>query len=167
MKPDIKGSAEALKARGTDINALHHSPVAAIFGDADDATGGVRWIDLAAVFPLRPIRTEEQFAAASALMRSLLDIKRNEDEDDYLDVLSDLVGNWEDEHHAIPAATQADILRAFIEEKDVTQAEVAAATGIAETNLSAMLANKRGIGKATRAKLAAYFGVKPARFVVE
>ena len=103
----------------------------------------------------------------SALMHELLDADRTEEEDDYLDVLSTLVGDYEDEHHEIPVATPGDILRAMIEDKGVTQAEVAAATGIAEANVSAMLANKRGIGKATRAKLAAHFGVKPARFVVE
>ena len=128
---------------------------------------GSRWLELAARFPLRPIRSAAQHDRASALMGELLDATRSAAEEDYLEVLSSLVADYEDEHHEIDPASPGDVLRSLIEDRGITQAEVAAATGIAEANISAMLADRRGIGRASRAKLAAYFGVKPGRFVVE
>lgn len=152
------------------MSQLHTNPEAAI----DDPTAGKpavtrRWLELALRFPLRPIRTEAEYEAAGGLMGELLDGGHapGSEEEDYLRVLSDLIADYEDEHHEVEPASPGDVLRSLIQEQGITQAELAAATGIAEANISAMLADKRGLGKATRAKLAAYFGVKPSRFVVD
>lgn len=51
-----------------------------------------RYLELLARFPLRPVRTEAELDAATEVIHELIDQdKRSAAEDDYLDVLSDLV----------------------------------------------------------------------------
>src|SRR4029077_9477035 len=63
-------------------------------------------------FPLRPIASEAELDRATAVMNSLLDRDLDPAEDDYLDVLSDLVERYEDQHHPIPTddLTDAEML---------------------------------------------------------
>jgi HTH-type transcriptional regulator/antitoxin HigA len=119
-------------------------------------------------FPLRPIRSEAELDRATAVINSLLDrAKLDAAEDDYLDVLSNLVERYEDKHHAIGEATESEMLRFLIDQKGVRQAEVARAAGIAESTISAVLADKRKLTRQQISKLAAYFHVSPAVFLSE
>ena len=125
-----------------------------------------RYLELVAAFPLRPIRSDAQHEAALVAMRSLLGVERSEDEDDYLDVLGDLIRAYEVEHFPLPQATQADILRALLEDRAMSQTELSAATGVADSNISAILAGRRGISKANMITFAKALKVKPDRFLV-
>jgi len=89
----------------------------------------------------------------------------NEDEDDYLDVLGDLVRKYETENHPMPAVSDADMLRHLIEARETTQASVAAETGIAESTISEILAGKRGLSRRHIEALARHFQVSPAVFM--
>nr|MCU0982716.1 hypothetical protein [Pirellulaceae bacterium] len=55
-----------------------------------------------------------------------LDQKGDLDEGEqlYLDGLSDLVADYEDEHHAIEPASDADMLRHLMEARGITQAQL-------------------------------------------
>ena len=44
-----------------------------------------------------------------------------EGEEAYLDVLSDLVKKYEDEHHPIPDASPAEVLKFLIEDRNTNQ----------------------------------------------
>ena len=123
-------------------------------------------MELVRAFPLRPIRSDEQLDAAIAAMKPLLGIGRSADEEDYLDVLGTLIHEYETEHHPMPEPTQGDILRSLMEDRGVSQAQLAAATGIADSNVSAILANRRGISKANMIALGKFFQVPPGRFLV-
>jgi antitoxin component HigA of HigAB toxin-antitoxin module len=57
------------------------------------------------------------------------------------------------------------MLAHLIEAKDVTQAEVARATGIRESRISEVLSRKRKLTRTQITKLAAYFRVSPAVFL--
>lgn len=125
-----------------------------------------RYLDLVRAFPLRPIRSDEELDRAIATVNSLIDRDDlDPGEDDYLDVLSDLVEKYETEHHPIPAVSEADMLRHLIEARDVTQAQLAADTGIAESTVSAILSGKRGLSRNHVVALARYFKVSPAVFI--
>ena len=91
-----------------------------------------RYLELVEAFPLRPIWDDAQLAAATAVIRTLTDRPEDQlsrDEADYLDVLGDLVLAYEEAEHPILKATQAHILRALMEDRDVTQAQVAPGPG--------------------------------------
>jgi HTH-type transcriptional regulator/antitoxin HigA len=125
-----------------------------------------RYLALVARFPLRPLRTDDELAEATALVESLLgrdDL--DPDELGYLDVLAALVERYQDEHHPVPPASDADLLRHLIESRATTQARVAAATGIAAPTLSDVLAGRRRLNRRHIAALARFFRVSPALFV--
>src|SRR5438309_11620 len=89
-------------------------------------------------FPLRPIRSEAELDRATALMNLLLDRDDLDTaEADYLDVLSDLMERYEDQHHPIEDVAEPEMVRFLIDQRGVKQAEVARATGIAESTVSA------------------------------
>ena len=87
------------------------------------------------------------------------------DEEDYLDVLGDLVRKYETEHHPMPPVSDAEMLRHLIDARDTTQAQLAADTGIAESTISSILSGKRGMSRKHIEVLARHFKVKPAVFI--
>ena len=124
------------------------------------------YLELVRQVPLRPIRSEKGLDRAIAMINLLLDRDRlSFAEEDYLDVLSDLVERYEDQVHPIPHAADWEMLRFLIDQKEVTQAEVARATGIRESRISEVLSRKRKLTRTQITKLAAYFRVSPAVFL--
>lgn len=126
------------------------------------------YFDLVRRFPLRPIRSERELDRATTVIDELISRpKLDPDEEDYLDVLSDLTEKYEEENHPIPPASDAEMLAFLIEQKGVTQAEVSRATGIALSTVCEILAGKRTVPRFKIGKLAAYFHVSPAVFAFE
>jgi HTH-type transcriptional regulator/antitoxin HigA len=135
-------------------------------GGAHGPTVGDLYLELVRRLPLRPIRSEDELDRAIAMVNSLID--RDElalEEEDYLDVLGDLVEKYETEHHPMPPVSDAEMLRHLIEARGTTQARVAAETGIAESTISAILAGKRGLNRKHIEALARHFKVKPSVFI--
>ncbi len=125
-----------------------------------------RYLELVQQVPLRPIRSEVELDRAIAMVDALLDqTRRNSDEEDYLDVLSDLVEKYEDEHEPMPSGSGADLFRFLIESQETTQAKVAAATGIAESTISEILGGKRELNRKHIEALSRHFHVSPAVFL--
>ena len=123
---------------------------------------GDGYLALVQRFPLRPIRTEAELDGAIAMVDTLSDCKNlADDEHDYLLVLSSLIEKYEDDHHPIPKVSGLPMLGSLLEFKGVTQAQVAAQTGIAESTLSEILAGKRSMATKHIAILAKHFGVEP------
>jgi HTH-type transcriptional regulator/antitoxin HigA len=120
----------------------------------------LNWVQ---VFPLASIRSESHLRAAQAVMDQLLAKgELDQGEELYLDALSDLTAAYEDEHHAIEPASDADMLRHLMEAKRVSQAAVHQATGIPKSTISEVLAGKKPFSRQMIRKLAAYFGVEVA-----
>jgi HTH-type transcriptional regulator/antitoxin HigA len=125
------------------------------------------YLDLIHQWPLRPIRSEAELDRATAVLNSLLDRDRlDHPEQDYLDVLGDLIERYEDEAHLINTSdlTDAEMLAHLIEAKGVNQAAVARSTGIAVSTISEVLAGKRQLSRRHIDKLAAYFHVGVSAF---
>lgn len=125
-----------------------------------------RFLALNRRFPLRPIRSDEGLAGASAIIAEL--VARDDldpAEDDYLDVLGDLVWKYENAAHPLPSVSGEEMLRHIIEARSTTQAEVARGAGIAEPTISAILAGRRLLNRDHITALARFFGVSPAVFL--
>lgn len=132
----------------------------AVYGKAED-----RYLELVRRFPLRPLRTDADLDAAVAVIDSLIDQDElTAPEQDYLDVLSDLVETYEAEAVPMKPVGDADMLRFLIEQKGVTQVEAAKKVGIAESTISEVLAGKRKLNRLQIGKLARYFHVEPGAF---
>jgi HTH-type transcriptional regulator/antitoxin HigA len=125
-----------------------------------------RYLDLVLRFPLRPIRSDKELDEAVRMVDSLLD-RRDlaAEEEDYLEVLGDLVEQYETEAHPMPPVSDAAMLRHLIEAKGVSQTEISAATGIADSTISEVLKGKRSLNRSHIGKLARYFNVSPDVFV--
>ena len=65
----------------------------------------------------------------------------------------------------MPPVSDAEMLRHLIEAKSVTQVQVARATGIAESTISAELAGNRRLNREHIEKLARYFHVGARAFL--
>lgn len=125
-----------------------------------------RFLTLNRRFPLRPIRSDEELERACAIIDDLSGRESLDPaEDDYLDVLGDLVEKYEDEAHPLPSVSGEAMLRHILEARGLTQAEVARGAGIAEPTISAILAGRRSLNRDHIAALAGYFGVSPAVFI--
>ena len=136
--------------------------ITAVNGKTED-----RYLDLVRQFPLRPLRTDADLDAAVAVIDGLLDRpKLTAPEQDYLDVLSDLVEAYEAETIPMRPVGDAELLRFLIEQQGITQAAVAAGTRIAESTVSEVLAGKRKLNRSQIAKLARYFHVEPGTFML-
>jgi len=124
------------------------------------------YLDLIMRHPLVSIKTDAQLAVSLRVVDDLLGKgPLDKGEEQYLDVLSDLVAMYEDRHHAIPPASDADLLRHLIEARGVTQSDVAVEAGMARSTVSQILSGKRPISKSHIGKLATYFCVPPEVFV--
>ncbi len=116
-------------------------------------------------FPLRPIRTEDQLDRAVEVLDSLIDLgKWSEDEEDYLEVLGDLIERYETEHIVIEPMPDSSMLQFLLAAKGVTQTQAAKECGIAESTISEVLAGTRRLNRSHIAKLARYFHVEPGVF---
>lgn len=117
-------------------------------------------------FPLRPIQSEAELDRATALMNELLDRDDLDPaEEDYLDVLGDLVERHEAKTHPIPDVSEGEMLAFLIEQKGVRQVDVSRGAGIAESTLSEVLAGKWQLTRRQVEKLARYFRVGPGVFL--
>ena len=136
------------------------STIRAVYGRTED-----RYLDLIRRFPLRPLRTDADLDAAIAMVVALVDQPRlTAPEQDYLDVLSDLVEAYETETIPMRPVGDADLLRFLIDQNGITQATAATNSGIAESTISEVLAGKRKLTRTQIGRLARYFHVEPAAF---
>ena len=118
------------------------------------------YLELVLAFPLSSIRSDEHLDEAQKVMdRLLAQGKLDNGEETYLDALSDLVAVYEDEHHPIEPASDADMLRHLLESKGVTQAQLSQEAGVAKSTISEVLAGKKPFSRQMIRKLSEYFKV--------
>ncbi len=124
------------------------------------------WAKLDAMAHIRPIRDEAGYTRMVALMNDLLDVVGdNEDHElaGLLELVGDLVSNYEREHFTIEASKPKDALRFLIEAKGLKQEDLSDI--VAQGNLSNILAGRRKISATLAGKLGGFFGVSPALFI--
>src|SRR5258708_40321047 len=89
------------------------STIRAVYGKTED-----RYLDLVRRFPLRPLRSDADLDAAVAVIDALIDRpKLTAPEQDYLDVLSDLVAAYEAEAVPMRPVGDAELLRFLLEHR--------------------------------------------------
>ncbi|BAO29429.1 helix-turn-helix domain-containing protein [Sulfuritalea hydrogenivorans] len=124
------------------------------------------WAAFDHIAHLRPIRTEAEYDRTVSLMNYLLD--RIGDQEDHvlsglLDLVGELVADYDTSHFAIEASEPREVLRYLIEVRGLKQGDLAQI--VPQSNLSAILAGKRKISATLAGKLARFFSVSPAVFV--
>ena len=115
---------------------------------------------------LRPIRNEAEYDRMVTLMNQLLDTVGDNSSHPLaglLDLVGDLVGDYDQEHFAIAASEPREVLRTLMAAKGLSQSDLAGI--VPQSNLSAILAGKRNISTSLAVKLAGYFKVNLALFI--
>ena len=118
------------------------------------------------ISPLLTIRNEREYDAAVGRMNELLDeISTDENHPLYslLDTLGTLIQAYEEEHHLIPEANGADVLRFLMDEHGLTQYELpeVGSQGV----VSEILNGKRELNIRQIRELAKRFKVSASAFV--
>jgi HTH-type transcriptional regulator / antitoxin HigA len=125
-----------------------------------------KYLALVRKFPLRPIRSEEENEAALALLGSLAERQREgaltPEEHDYIAVLGKLIEEYENAQYPRGPVTGSAMLAHLIEARGISQAQLAADTGIPESTVSGLVRGSRPLGRKQIQILARYFGVDAA-----
>jgi HTH-type transcriptional regulator/antitoxin HigA len=124
------------------------------------------WTAFDRVAHLHPIRTEEEYDRTISLMNYLLDMVGDQEDhtlSGLLDLVSELVADYDTSQYAIEASEPNEVLRYLIELHGLKQGDLAAI--VPQSNLSAILAGKRKISASLAGKLAKFFSISPAVFV--
>lgn len=124
------------------------------------------WQTFDSMTHLRPIHSEADYDRMVMLMNSVLDVVGDDEGhplSGLLDLVSDLVSAYEEEHYAIEPAEPKEALRFLIEARGLKQEDLSAI--VPQSNLSAILAGKRKISAILAGKLGKFFHVSPALFI--
>lgn len=117
-------------------------------------------------FPLTHIRDDDHLGAAQAMLDRLTPQRLDAGGRDYLNVLTDLVEAYEDDHFEVSEASEAGVLGELMRVNGLSQNKLAAAVGIAQSTISAVLNGSRSLTKSQVVKLADHFGVSPTAFLI-
>ena len=123
------------------------------------------YLELVKQFPLIHLRDDDHLDEALEVLNRLLEHNLDEGAQAYLDVLTDLVGAYEDEHVPIPDVSEADMLRELMRSNGLSQMKLAKAVGISQSTISNILNGTRQLTKEQVIKLAKFFHVSPTAFL--
>ena len=115
----------------------------------------------------RPIRNERDYERMHSLMEHLLEeVGENEGHKlaDLLDVVSTLVGEYEEEHFPLEDPEPRDVLKYLMDEHGLKQADLKKEIG-SQGVVSEILTGNREINVRQAKALAKRFGVSPAAFI--
>lgn len=122
------------------------------------------YIALVREFVPRPIRDEDEYQRAVALMERLLNREDlSPGAQDYLDALTTFIEGYEAEHVKLDDVHGVEMLRALMEMNDLKQKDLVPEFGSA-SYVCDVLSGRRDLSKPIIKKLAARFNVSPAVF---
>ena len=124
------------------------------------------WQKFDAMTHLRPIRTVAEHKRMELLMNTLLDVVGDNEEhvlSGLLELVSDLVWKYEQEHYPVESAEPNDVLRFLMESRNLKQEDLSGI--VPQSNLSAILSGKRKISATLAGKLGKFFDINPAAFI--
>lgn len=120
---------------------------------------------LVRMFPPRPIHDKVDLANATEIIDAMAGHDLTRDQEDYLDVLSDLVAKYEDEQSPIrrPAGTPLERLRFVVEQAGMTASDLGRLLGSRGLG-SLVLRGRRQLSKTHIRILAEHFRLDPGYF---
>ena len=112
------------------------------------------------------IESEEELERTEEIINRLLSKGENlsPEEEKLLDLLSDLIERYEDEHYPFPEVPPNEILKFLMEQQDLKQSDLLHIFGSSGIT-SEVVNGKRSISKAQAKKLAEFFKVSVELFI--
>jgi antitoxin component HigA of HigAB toxin-antitoxin module len=115
--------------------------------------------------PLTSIKSENDLDAAQAVVDDLLREERDDGKQAFLDALSDLVIVYEQQHHAVAPLLPHELLTLMLEERGMSQAELARTAGLAKATVSDLATGKRPFTVKQMHAVARIFGLSGTVFL--
>ena len=114
----------------------------------------------------RPIRTDRDLERAIARLEELdeRDASLSPEERELAELYTSLIEAYEDQRYPIPHAAPHEFLRALLEDRGLSQADIAPLLG-GRGHASEILSGKRSISKTQAKNLAAHFGLSVEVFI--
>jgi HTH-type transcriptional regulator/antitoxin HigA len=114
----------------------------------------------------RPIRTDHDLERAIARLEEWdeRDESLSPEERELAELYTSLIGAYENQRYPIPHAPPHEFLRALLEDRGLSQADIAPLLG-GRGHASEILSGKRSISKAQAKSLAAHFGLSVEVFI--
>jgi HTH-type transcriptional regulator/antitoxin HigA len=116
-------------------------------------------------FPLTHIRDDAHLDDAQKVIDRVLQEHLDEGAQEYLDALTDLVETYENVHHSIPDASEADVLRELMGSRKLSEQQLAKRVKIAQSTISSVLKGSRKLTRNQIVALAKFFQVPSAVFL--
>ena len=113
----------------------------------------------------RPVRTVTAYKKVLRHLEKLMTPNPDRARSDLIELLSTMVEQYEQQSHATPHVAPADMLRHLIEERGITNAQLARDTGIPRSTITDVLAGRRQISKANAVRFGGYFGTPADLFL--
>ena len=124
--------------------------------------------ELNSLHPLRPIRHEADYDAAVEVADRLAVLdRRSPDQEDYLETLATLIGNYDEEHYAadLSALTPVESLKHLMEQNGMNSSQLGVLLGNNRSLGGKILRGERQLSKSHIRTLAHRFRVSPALFL--
>ena len=127
------------------------------------------WHAFQSVLPVKigTIRNDADYERVVAFMNSLLDVVGDDEAHelvDLLDLVGQLVEDYEGTRHVIPDAAPHEVLRFLLDQHGLKQSDLASEIG-GQSVVSDILSGKRAINARQAKALAARFGVSAVAFL--
>ena len=127
------------------------------------------WHAFQSVLPVKlgTIRNDADYERVVAFMNSLLDVVGDDEAHelaDLLDLVGQLVEDYENTRHIIPDASPHEVLRFLLDQQGLKQSDLASEIG-GQSVVSDILSGKRAINARQAKALAARFGVSAVAFL--
>lgn len=129
---------------------------------------GDTYMNLIRAFPLRRIANSREHAAAKKIVLELSTGHLDAGSRDYLGVLVDLMGDYEKRagyELDTSRVSAVDLVRHRLEEKGLSVSALARQINMPQSNLSEMLASKRGWSKTAILALSEHLSIAAERFL--
>jgi antitoxin component HigA of HigAB toxin-antitoxin module len=126
------------------------------------------YMELINEFPLRRIRTAAEHAKAKRIVLRLSGRKLARGEADYLDVLIDLIADYEKQTGQLFDAgdlTTAELVLHRLEQRGMSVNALAREIGMPQSNLSEMISGRRDWSKAAIRELSKRLNIRAERFL--
>jgi len=85
--------------------------------------------------------------------------------EDYLEVLTGLVEEFENQHYPIDDASEADVLKELMRSNGLTQIKLEKLVGISQSTISDVLNGRRSLTREQILTLSRHFKVSPSAFL--
>ncbi len=124
------------------------------------------YMDLLAEVKPRPIRSEREHSRSLAIVEKLIDKPhRTAAERDMIELLSTLIDQYEERRWPTPESSPGERLKFCIEQRGISQTELANQTGVPQSTIANVIAGRRELSKANISALAKFFKLPAAMFM--